>query len=61
MLVTATPSISAYFYPLGYIRTSSYEFTAKNCANKYVHLTNDAIQKKAAEYSKFESGNKVRF
>lgn len=33
----------------------------KNCSNKYIHLTNDAIQKKASEYSKFESGNKVRF
>lgn len=61
MLVTATPLISAYFYPTGYIRTSSYEFTLKNCSNKYIHLTNDAVQKKGAEYSKYESGNKVRY
>jgi tubulin polyglutamylase TTLL1 len=61
VLVTATPLITAYFYPLGYIRTSSYEFSIKNCSNKYIHLTNDAIQKKAAEYSKFEHGNKVRY
>jgi len=33
----------------------------KNCSNKYIHLTNDAIQKKATEYSKYENGNKVRF
>jgi hypothetical protein len=33
----------------------------KNCSNKYIHLTNDAVQKKATEYSKFEMGNKVRF
>jgi len=33
----------------------------KNCSNKYIHLTNDAIQKKATEYSKYESGNKITF
>lgn len=59
--MTATPNISVYFYPTGYIRTSSYEFSLKNCSNKYIHLTNDAIQKKTSEYSKYESGNKVRF
>ena len=59
--MTATPSISAYFYPIGYLRTSSYEFSHKNCTNKYIHLTNDAIQKKATEFGKYESGNKVRY
>ena len=29
--------------------------------NKFVHLTNDAIQKKCEEYGKFENGNKVSF
>lgn len=61
VLVTATPLVSAYFYPHGYIRTSSFPFSLKNCSNKYIHLTNDAIQKKASEYSKYESGNKVTF
>lgn len=61
VLVTSTPLVSAYFYPTGYIRTSSFEFSLKNCSNKYIHLTNDAIQKKATEYSKYENGNKVTF
>jgi hypothetical protein len=26
-----------------------------------MHLTNDAIQKKASDYGKFEKGNKVTF
>lgn len=53
VLVTATPMVSAYFFPEGYIRTSSFEFSLRNCSNKYIHLTNDAIQKKASEYSKY--------
>ena len=26
-----------------------------------MHLTNDAIQKKAADYGKFETGNKISY
>jgi len=59
--LTATPSIRAYYYPIGYIRTSSYEFSVKNCTNKLIHLTNDAIQKKNQEYGKYEKGNKVSY
>ena len=61
LLVTATPQIRAYYYPIGYIRTSSCEFTTKNCSNKFIHLTNDAIQKKQTEYGKYEKGNKVTY
>ena len=53
-------TIQGYFYPEGYIRTSSKEFSIKNL-NKYIHLTNDAIQKKSEEYGKFEAGNKVSY
>ena len=59
--MTATPSIKAYYYPVGYIRTSSCEYSAKNCSNKFIHLTNDAIQKKQQEYGKYEKGNKVTY
>ena len=59
--MTATPQIRAYYYPIGYIRTSSCEFTTKNCSNKFIHLTNDAIQKKQTEYGKYEKGNKVTY
>lgn len=33
----------------------------KNVNNKYIHLTNDAIQKKLEDYGKYESGNKLSF
>jgi tubulin--tyrosine ligase len=43
------------------MRTSSKEYSIKNTASKFIHLTNDAIQKRAEDYGKFESGNKVSF
>ena len=32
-----------------------------NFSNKYIHLTNDAIQKNSDDYGKFESGNKLSY
>lgn len=32
-----------------------------NLANKMVHLTNDAVQKKGDDYGRFEKGNKVSY
>ena len=29
--------------------------------DKFIHLTNDAVQKKSSEYGKFEDGNKVSY
>ncbi|CAK94059.1 unnamed protein product (macronuclear) [Paramecium tetraurelia] len=49
----------AYWYEDGYIRTSSEEFDLDDPANLYVHLTNDAIQKYADTYGKYENGNKL--
>lgn len=37
--------LRGYFYEEGYLRTSCKEFSLKNVDNKYVHLTNDAVQK----------------
>ena len=37
----------AYVYDEGYIRTSSYEFDIHNLSDRLIHLTNDAVQKKA--------------
>lgn len=51
--------IKGYFYEEGYIRTSSKEYTLKNLANRAIHLTNDAVQKKYEDYGKYESGNKI--
>lgn len=53
--------LKAYFFQEGYLRTSSREFSIADLDNKYVHLTNDAIQKKAADYGKYETGNKISF
>lgn len=50
--------IRGYVYDEGYLRTSSKVFTM-DTFNKFVHLTNDAIQTKSPDYGKFEEGNKV--
>eukprot|EP01022_Parablepharisma_sp_SALTPOND_P015513 TRINITY_DN219_c0_g1_i1.p2 TRINITY_DN219_c0_g1~~TRINITY_DN219_c0_g1_i1.p2 ORF type:complete len:417 (-),score=39.20 TRINITY_DN219_c0_g1_i1:1771-3021(-) len=49
-----------YYYKMGYIRTSSYEYSLENSAN-YVHLTNNCLQQHGKEYGKFEDGNTVSF
>ena len=53
--------LRGYFYQDGYLRTSSREFSLNSLDNKYVHLTNDAIQQTAHDFGKFESGNKLSF
>ena len=45
-----------YFYKVGYLRTSSDNYTLKN-QSKYVHLTNNCFQKNSNNYEKFEQGN----
>ena len=50
-----------YIYDEGYLRTSCREFSINNLANKFVHLTNDAVQKRCEEYGKFEPGNKLSY
>ena len=50
-----------YFYTEGYLRTSSWEFNTGDLTNRYIHLTNDAVQKKASDYGKFETGNKISY
>ena len=50
-----------FIYEEGYLRTSCREYSINNLANKFVHLTNDAIQVHADDYGKFENGNKMAF
>ena len=52
--------MKAYWYKDGYIRTACKKFTLKNF-DKFVHLTNDAIQKNAEDYGKYELGNKISY
>ena len=54
-------NIQAYFYKEGYLRTSCQEFSMSDIHDKFIHLTNDAVQKKSRDYGKFEDGNKVSY
>jgi hypothetical protein len=60
LLTIFNTNLQGYFFPEGYIRTSSKEFSLKS-QNKFIHLTNDAIQKHSEEYGKFEPGNKLSY
>eukprot|EP00347_Sterkiella_histriomuscorum_P023784 403333401 len=51
--------LKGYFYEDAYIRTSCKEYDIENLNNKYIHLTNDAVQKHSQDYGKFENGNKM--
>lgn len=42
-----------------YFWTSSKTFNLDDLSNKFIHLTNDAIQSKSDDYGKFENGNKL--
>jgi tubulin polyglutamylase TTLL1 len=61
LAITVHGRLKVFWYDEGYIRTSSEPYDLSNLLDCYIHLTNDAIQKKASEYSKYESGNKVTF
>ena len=52
--------IQAYFFSEGYLRTASKPFSLQ-ATNKFIHLTNDAVQKHSDDYGKFESGNKMSY
>ena len=60
MITCINGTIQGYFYSEGYLRTSSRSFSLTN-NNKYVHLTNDAVQKKSEEYGKYEKANKMSY
>jgi hypothetical protein len=61
MLTSVNGITKGYFYEDGYIRTSCIEFDLEDLGNRFIHLTNDAVQKKSEDYGKFENGNKVSF
>jgi len=61
MVTCHNGNYKAYYYQEGYLRTSCREFTLQNLSNRMVHLTNDAVQKKAEDYGKFEPGNKLSY
>ena len=61
VLTSINGNLKGYAYEKGYLRTSSGVYNTKNLNNRVVHLTNDAIQKNADDYGKFESGNKLGY
>ena len=61
LITSVNGVIQGYFYSEGYLRTSSKEFSLKDIENRLVHLTNDAVQKYAEDYGKFEQGNKLSY
>ena len=61
MLVTChNGKTKAYWYQDGYARTSSAFFSLDDI-DPYIHLTNDAVQVNADNYSYFEEGNKLSY
>ena len=60
MITTINGHQKAFIYDDGYFRTSAREYNLKNF-NKFIHLTNDAVQKRSEDYGRFEFGNKVSF
>ena len=54
MLISVVNSkLKAYWYKIGYIRTSSKFFSMDNLADVSIHLTNDAVQKYDSLYGKY--------
>ena len=53
--------LKGFFFQDGYIRTSSKEFDLNNLDDKFIHLTNDAIQKMGDDFGKFENANKLSY
>ncbi|KAL4486427.1 hypothetical protein ABPG72_018381 [Tetrahymena utriculariae] len=52
-----------YMFKEGYLRLSSEKFSLRShtLQDKYVHLTNNAIQKYGKNYGKYENGNIISF
>ena len=60
MITCVNGNLKGYWYEVGYIRTTSYEYTTKNSFTS-VHLTNDAVQKYLPDYGRYEKGNKISY
>ena len=58
MLNSTNGLLKGYFYRDCYLRTSSKPFDVTNF-DRYIHLTNDAVQVNDEDYGKFENANKL--
>lgn len=61
LLTSINKRLKAYFYQEGYLRTSVTEFNLNSLEDRFIHLTNDAVQIKSKDYGKYEDGNKLSF
>jgi tubulin--tyrosine ligase len=61
MITCINGSTQAYFYREGYLRTSCQPFSVQDTSDRFVHLTNDAVQKNSASYGMFEDSNKLSY
>ena len=62
LVVKSFAKTSVFWYRLGYMRTSSYEYNINSKDNLMVHLTNEAVQVKDKDgFGKYEPGNKVYY
>ena len=61
LLTSVNGSLKGYFYEDGYLRTSSSPFSLDYLDDKFVHLTNDAVQKLGEDFGKFENCNKLSY
>jgi hypothetical protein len=49
--------MDGYFFKDGYLRTSCETFSLSDVGNRFIHLTNNAVQKNSKKYGEFEDGN----
>ena len=63
MWMMVTQDMNCYLFKEGYLRTSSKKYVVdlNDIDNKYVHLTNNAIQMHGLDYGKYEDGNQMSF
>lgn len=61
LITSINKHFKGYFYEDGYLRTSSREFDLDKLDDKFIHLTNDAVQQRAADFGKFENFNKMSY
>ncbi len=59
MLTSTNGVLKGYMYRDVYFRTSSKLFDLSNLHNRFIHLTNDAVQVDSEDYGKFENANKL--
>lgn len=61
MWVMVKDDMTVYVFKEGYLRTSSHEFKLTDYNDPYIHLTNNAIQKRGDHYGQHEQGNQLSF